>query len=315
MKKQINSEHLEGYLYDFDLEVKQVKNKESKNFGKDFIAGTVDIAVDENGLNVVQVHYTYVAPTTSKGAANKTFATLKKIIESGKTWLSVGKDEATMLKIDTALALNDFYTDDDTLVSAPRNEGGFIEIVSQICPDGPARHEFKTDMVITSIVSVDENVEKQIPAYTAVRGVIFNFKNEILPMEYRVLNPEGRKYFESLVVSNAEPLYTMVWGTIDNITTMVEQVEESAWGGSVVTMVPRKRKQWEITGAKSTPYVYDDKTTVTKEEMTAASQAREVYLAGVKKKRDEYLAQKANAIPSATSAIPTAPVASGDFKF
>ena len=108
MKKQINTEHIEGRIYEFDLEVKQVKNKESKNFGMDFIAGTLDVAVDEDGMNVVQVHYTYVSPTTSKGNANRTFNTLKKIIDTGKCWIADGKDEATMVSIDTSLALNDF---------------------------------------------------------------------------------------------------------------------------------------------------------------------------------------------------------------
>ena len=53
-KKQINTEHIEGRIYEFDLEVKQVKNKDSKNFGMDFITGTLDVAVDEDGLNVVR---------------------------------------------------------------------------------------------------------------------------------------------------------------------------------------------------------------------------------------------------------------------
>ena len=151
MKKQINTEHIEGRIYEFDLEVKQVKNKESKNFGMDFIAGTLDVAVDEDGMNVVQVHYTYVSPTTSKGNANRTFNTLKKIIDTGKCWVADGKDEATMVSIDTSLALNDFYTDDG-LVTVMRNEGGFIDIVTKITEDGIDRHKFTTDMVITNIM-------------------------------------------------------------------------------------------------------------------------------------------------------------------
>lgn len=58
MKKTINKETIEGRVYQFDLEVKKVQNTESENYGKDFISGTLEVAVDEDGLNVVPVHYT-----------------------------------------------------------------------------------------------------------------------------------------------------------------------------------------------------------------------------------------------------------------
>lgn len=313
-KKQINTEHIEGRIYEFDLEVKQVKNKDSKNFGMDFIAGTLDVAVDEDGLNVVQVHYTYVSPTTAKGNANRTFNTLKKIIDTGKCWVADGKDEATMVSIDTSLALNDFYTDDG-LVTVMRNEGGFIDIVTKITEDGIDRHKFTTDMVITNITTVEANEERQMPEYTSVRGAIFNFRNNLLPVEYRVLNPDGRKYFESLDVTGANPIYTKVWGTIDNITTMIEKKEESAWGGTVVTQVPRKQKAWVITGASGKAYPFPDEKTLTMEEITKAQQERETMLAEEKQRREAYKAQQASGAAAHQASVPNAGVATGGFTF
>ena len=65
MRKNENTQHIEGRLYQHNLEIKTVKNQTSENFGKEFISGTMDIAVDEAGLNVLQVHFTYVTPTTN----------------------------------------------------------------------------------------------------------------------------------------------------------------------------------------------------------------------------------------------------------
>ena len=110
MKKAINREHIEGYVYEHNLAIKTVQNTESKNYGKEFINGTLDIQTDEAGLNVVTVNFTYVTEVTSKGTKNETYTTLKNIIENGKTVLVDGKDAATMVRIDTALGLNDFYT-------------------------------------------------------------------------------------------------------------------------------------------------------------------------------------------------------------
>ena len=53
MRKNINKEKIEGRLFSHTLELKTVKDQNSANFGKEFIAGTVEIAVDEDGLNVI----------------------------------------------------------------------------------------------------------------------------------------------------------------------------------------------------------------------------------------------------------------------
>ena len=53
MKKCINRVILSGYLYEHNLAIKTVKDQTSENFGKEFINGTISIAVDEEGLNVI----------------------------------------------------------------------------------------------------------------------------------------------------------------------------------------------------------------------------------------------------------------------
>ena len=60
MKKLVNTYNVEGYLHSHKLEKKTVQNKESENFGKEFIAGSVNIATDEACNNIVKVYYTYV---------------------------------------------------------------------------------------------------------------------------------------------------------------------------------------------------------------------------------------------------------------
>ena len=140
MKKMINSVHLEGKLYEHDLAIKTVQNKESSNYGKEYIAGTLNLATDEDCLNIVKTHFTFVTEYTAKGSKNNTFTTLKSIIENGKTVVVNGKDEAMLLAIDTATALNDFYTPNRTtgkeeLVSAKRCEGGFVKASRARCAE------------------------------------------------------------------------------------------------------------------------------------------------------------------------------------
>lgn len=297
MRKNENTEHIEGRVYDHELVLKTVQNQQSPNFGKSFIAGKLSVAVDEEGLNVVEVHYTYVTETTKAGAKNKTFAVLKKIIDEGKTWLTAGKDEAIKVKLDPALDLNDFYSSNDELVSVKTNEGGFADLVSELKPEAE-RNTFKTDMLITNVVRVEVDESKGILApYAVVRGFIFNFRNAILPMDFTIKNEAGIKYFEDLDATPSTPVYTKVWGRINSISTKIPRNEESAFGEAAVSFIERKVKEWVITGTAKVPYDLGDPSVMTVEEVNKAIQDREVYLADKKRQNDEYKAQKAASTP------------------
>lgn len=293
MKYKQNSERIEGRIYQHDLAIKTVQNQSSQNFGKEFIAGTLEVAVDDAGLNVIPVHFTYVTEVTSKGQTNRTFTVLKKIIDEGKTIVTDGMDEATKVRIDTALALNDFYTNDDSLVSVKTNEGGFVTIVNELSGENE-RNTFSADMVIIGVTRIEADEEKNIKEdYVTVKGAIFNFRGDLLPLEFIVKNAGGMKYFEDLGASNSEPVYTKVWGRIncETKTTIVE--EESAFGEAAVKKYERKTKEWVITGTAKVPYEFGDEEILTGEELTKAMQAREVMLADIKKRSEEYKAQKA----------------------
>lgn len=304
MRKAINTERIEGRVYQHNLVIKTVQNQTSANYGKEFISGNLEIAVDEAGLNVIPVHFTYVTETTSSGNKNATYANLKKIIDDNKTWISVGKDEASKVRVDTAIALNDFYTQDESLVSVKTNEGGFVSFVNDLCPENE-RNTFASDMVITSVKRVEKDEEKNIDEdYVVVRGAIFNFRNDLLPVDFTVRHVDGMKYFENLEVSNSEPIYTKVWGRIECRTIVNEVSEESAFGESSVRTYERKAKEWTITGTAKVPYDFGDEKVLTAAELTKAVQDREVMLAETKARSDEYRASKAAAPAPATTGAP-----------
>ena len=80
MKKMINNVHLEGWLYEHNLELK-TSGANSKNPGTEYITGTVSIATDPEMTTIVPIHYTYITATTKNGAANPQFITLKGILD------------------------------------------------------------------------------------------------------------------------------------------------------------------------------------------------------------------------------------------
>ena len=187
MKKMVNATHIEGALYQHDLTLKK-SGENSKNPGTEFISGNIEIATDDAGINIVPVHFTYVTATTAKGSANATFNVLKNIIDGVyKTVMTDGADNATMLRVDSAIGLNEFYTDrsgKEELVSVKRNEGGFVHVTPAIEPDERKRNTFECDIVINHVIHVDADEEKGTPDKATVKGVIFNYRKELMPVEF-----------------------------------------------------------------------------------------------------------------------------------
>ena len=292
MRRIVNREHVEGILFQHDLEVKTVQNETSANYGKEFISGTVEVSVDEEGLNVIPVHFTYVTETTNSGKKNSTYTALKRIIDEDRTIVSVGKDEAFKVRIDTALALNDFYSNDQ-LVSVKINEGGFLSIVNTLCNE-KERNTWEADMIITGCNIIEADPEKNIDEdYMQVKGAIFNFRNELLPMDFILRNKDGFKHFEDMEASPSDPTFTKVWGRINCLTKTTTVEEETAFGEAAVRTYERKVKEWEITGTpKVISYDFGGED-LTAEELTKAMQDREIKLADIKKRSDEYKAQRA----------------------
>lgn len=311
--KMTNKVYLEGILYEHDLELKET-GPNSKNPGTPFIRGTVSIATDDAMLNIVQVHYTYVTATTAKGSTNRTFTVLNNIIDGVYgTYMKDGADKAVKVKADTAIALNDFVVERDgkeEVVSAKRNEGGFISVVDSLNEDENLRNHFEVDIIITNARRVEYNEEKDIPEHVIVKGAVFDFRKALLPIEITAENEGAMDYFESLGATSNEPVFTKVWGRQKSQTVVRRIVKESAFGEDSVREVKNVNKAYVITGAEPEPYLWDDESSITVAELNEAISNREIYLASVRQRNEEYKASKANAA-SATAT----PVEQGNFTF
>ena len=317
MRKTVNKETISGRVYDFSqLALKKVENPESERFGQEYIGGSIDIATDDDCLNIVTVYFTFVQPTFKSGKTNNSFGVLKNLIDSGKSVLTDGKDNASLVKIDASLSLNDFYTqrnNEEVLVSAKRNSGSFISTVSKL-DDASKRNTFEYDFLIDKVTHVDADEEKHIDDdYVIVHGAAFAFNGAILPTTLVVKNPSGMKYFESLDLEGGNVVFTKVWGQINSETIIDRREEESAFGEPAVKEFSRTVREWVITGTSKPDAVYptdDDEAGITLDEFNKAMADRQVYLADIKKRSDEYQASK-----NSTKSVASAPANVGGFNF
>ena len=248
--KFINSLKIEGYVYGtgsgFDQLSVRVTGENSKHPGTTYIAGNLEIATDEDCLNIVTVHYSYVTPTYASGKTNKTYDVLKAIIDNAetRTVMTGGKDNAFKVKCSgVSLGVNDFIASDGSKVAALRNENGFCEFVNVFTEDEDEKHKFTTDMLITKVTRIEADPEKNIDAdYANVSGCVFGFGPKIIPATFVVKNEAGIKYFEDFEASPANPIFTKVWGRINCSITKIVKTEESAFGEAAVQTYDKKER-------------------------------------------------------------------------
>ena len=311
-KKMINKVYLEGRLYQHNLEMRK-SGPSSKNPGTQYISGTVDVATDEDITNIVTVNYTYVTAKYGSGKDNPNFKFLSDIID-GKylTCMANGSDVATKIRIDTAIGVNDYYTDKEKeedgspkLITYKRNEGGFISAISSLKPDEKnARDYFDVDMVITGFTIKEADEEKGYPEKGILKGCIFDFRNACLPVEFSVLNPNAISYFEGLDASAKNPVFTRIKGT--EVSEVVKKTITIAGAfGDEVREVNNNHRDWVVTWAQTDPYEWDNEDTITAADLKKAMTDRQTVLAEIKARYEEYKKNQGTTSAPASNAADT----------
>lgn len=304
--KMTNRTHIEGYLYQHSLE-ERVTKADSSVPNTHYIRGKIDIATDDKLTNIVTVNFSFVTAKTKKGDTNNTYVVLSNIINNVYgTVMGNGADNAVKLKIDSAFGLNEWYDDEDKLISSKINDGGFIHVIQELDPAEANRNTFDCDMIITNVKEVEANEEKQLPPKAVIKGYIFNFKKALLPVEFSALTPGAMNYFLGLEATSNAPVFTRVKGNQISTTVSREITEESAFGEASVRVVSNTRKDCAVNWAQKEPYDWDAEETITVAEYKEALSARELEVATIKKNQDEYKAQKAQANNALASQVATA---------
>ena len=311
MKKMINKAHVEGRISESTLEVKVSKA------GVTYIGGRLDVATDDAGLNIVSVDFPYVAERFKNGNENRTYGVLKNIIENGSTLMGNPNAEATMVRLDPSISLNEWYRDDNgqkVLVSTKRLSGGFAHIVNSINNDEGARNKFECDMVITGTQMIEGDEERGTVDKMIVKGCTFDYAGKILPIELSVVNPNGIAHFENQDISPVTPLFTKVWGKIVNETIVTTTTEETAFGEPIVRESKRTKRDWILTGMSINSYEFDTEGILTAQEFKDAIQSREVHKAELlqaQEAREKAKAASNNAFSAPAASAP----ATGGFSF
>lgn len=278
MKKMENKTHIEGLLYESTLQ-----ERTAEDDGRKSISGKLSIQISET--NIVDVDI-FEGEITKAGTKNKKYDTLKSLIGANSV-VNNGADNATKIKIDSALSVRDWYFNGQAGTTL-RNLNGFIHIVPTVQPNAT----FEVDMLITSTTEETKKEGDEIVPTGAliVNGFIFDFAKKIMPVKFVVDIKEGVEYF-----SNLEPnTLTKVWGEQVTQQDKTSKTEKSAFGADKVVEYVTTKKKLIITGTNEEPYEFGEENILTVDEVKKALADRNVYLETVKTRAQEKTAPTNN---------------------
>lgn len=274
----INDAKIRGYVFSHTLQERESTSEKTK--GQKYIFGNINVATDEDLLNVVPISF-FVNEKTSKGTTNATFTNLRQIIEEYQE----SNPKAMRVRVDGSVDVNDFYSREGELVSAKRVRGSFLHFLNanEEIGDNPAY--FEAEALFQGCAEKEGN---QGDPYLELKGFVFNYRGDVLPVTFTSSSEAGMAFFENCDITTSEPYFGKVWGKIVSTVVEVEkEADDSAvgFGTQVVQPTTRTFRTWEIIGANVPAEL--DESTVTLAEVAAKLQEREGRLAELKSRTDE----------------------------
>lgn len=299
-----NKVDVRGWVFNHTL-AKKVSKK-----GVEYIGGSINVATDVDAVNVIPVNFMYVTSTFKNGKPNTTYSFLEQLIDENNTYEMNGT-KATKIRIDGDIECNDFVTREGEMASPKRIRGSFAHPeTGDIATVGCAK--FKADILIEGYREVEvENGDN----YGQIRGYVFNFKNDFLPVDLTIRTKPGMGYFEKADISVSEPMLTKVWGNIVCTTIENRTETENAFGAPTVNITTRTLRAWDIEGASVEPMEFGDEDYMTAADVTKGKADREQHLAEVRANHDEYQKSKDNVFASEVPSVSASPTAAKNYKF
>lgn len=282
-----NDVNLTGFVFSANFRTGTSKATSKWHPNEGYISGNLNIATDEDAMNVVPVNFFVYENRNNKDGdtvPNETYQTLLQIM-NGPTYETAG-DKAPKVRISATVDTNDFYSSrTDDIVSAQRVNGRFIHVMSPGTSVTPAN--FDVNAVVTS--AVEREVEGRDP-YLDVRGYVFNYNGtRLFPVRFECRDKSGQSFLLGMEPSSTNPVVMNIWGSIQ--TTVIEKApaeqEEVANGFGVRPVISGNNvstvRSWVITGADTgcVPE-FGDVAPFTKNDMKRLIDERNVRLEEVK---------------------------------
>lgn len=269
---------VKGYVFSHELEIRTYKNPDKSNFGERYINGHMNIAIDDDAVKTVPVYVNFLNEKKKNGDTNESFTILEGLINNDTTVVSKGKDNALCLDIQGRVEDNTFYSvRNESLVETQRLCASFIHVQNSSFKGNAA---WQTDTLVYAYTEIEpENDE----VYGEIKGYAFNYRNEFVPVKYRVTKESGgMDYFASKEISANNPFLARIAGFYNVTTVTSNKSVEMEFGVASIEPTSYSRETWDVSGIMGTPYDFGDESVMTMDDVKRLKAIRDEYVAGRK---------------------------------
>lgn len=268
LREGLNNVVIEGLL----LEVRHQEWKSGEGLSIE-----IDIETGEGEVHTVNGMSKYKKADGSENGIAKGYQT---IINDYCSVAKVGRENAHKVRVTQGrIGLNEYFGQDEKLKSFPQLASNFFNRV-EASDEYKPRAEFEVEIVVQSVVDEVRNDEETGRAI--LKGFIPLYGGKVIPFEFKVA-VEGADY----VRDNYEKGQTVkVNGDIINFKEVTEIEEEVAFGKPQKKIKTKTIREYVVTGGVPA-YDEENVNTYDPELIGKALAEREIYLEGLKKKKDE----------------------------
>lgn len=294
LRQAENSVKIEGILSEIDLKTgSTVKNGKTI----EYIGGSIKVRVTQmiNGQEVdldIPV-YMFSNKLTNAGGPNPAYESINRVMTEYTSIAAAGIDAADRVRITNGnIRMNEYYNQNGSLNSYPRINASFVTKVTDLSKFNPEA-SFSTVFVIATMGYDTDKEGVQIENRYKIRGILPQYGGKVDVVDFYATNPN---VIDAVSSYWSEKDTVKINGKLNFTSTVEEKMVEVDFGEPRMERRTVSVSELLITGGTQTPldgeFAYDE------DEISAALQERQAYLAELK--------NKAKAKESGTKAAPAA---------
>lgn len=249
MKQHINDVEIEGLIQELKIEERTKDNKK-------YIAGDIVVRVEQVVGNKTEVEEipvnVYASEKTKAGKDSRTYASLKKLLDSGVSIAATG-DPANADKIAIAggsLSVNSFVPQGTTeLVKTIRIRGSFVNGVSH---NFHPKARFHSEIFIRDIV--EEVVDDEPTDRLLVKGIIVQYDGGADIITYVVENPNAIDFIKNnWNIGDTVEVYGAIRYTVKEVISSEEDGSILGFGQPEEKIIAHKVREFIIDKGSAEP--------------------------------------------------------------
>ena len=280
LKQAENSVKIEGILSEIDLKT-GTTTKNGKTI--EYIGGSIKVRVTQtiNGQEVdleIPV-YMFSNKLKNDGNPNPAYDSIARVMNEYVSIAAGGMESADRIRITNAnIRMNEYYSQTGTLNSYPRINASFVTKVTDLTKFNPEA-SFSVVFMIAAMGYETDKEGVQIENRFKIRGILPQYGGKVDVIDFYATNPN---VIDAVSSYWSEKDTVKINGKLNFTSTVEEKLVEVDFGE------PRKERRTVsvseliITGGTQTPL--DGDFAFDEDEINAALQARQAYLAELKTK-------------------------------